>query len=62
MNSVVRVLIGYRIGALTAALPMVLSWWKWGAESYCTGFMTCLLVWWLWEQTASNTKERHGDV
>ena len=50
MKAIIRILIGYKIGFITAMLPMILSWYRFGHRSYAHGFFTCLLCWWIWEQ------------
>ena len=50
VKRIAQIFVGTRLGLLTAALPMVLSFLRFGADSYTHGFMTCLMCWWVGEQ------------
>jgi len=61
LERLVRFCLGSHIGAVTAALPMVLSWLRFGPDSYAHGFMVCLLCWWLYEQRPSKSNIKAGE-
>ena len=49
MKKIINILMGSRIGMVTAFLPVILAWlidWR----GFWHGFATCLYVWWCKEE------------